>query len=84
MFGHLTLDSKYKDETGKARYRSYYCGLCRELNASYGRSGRNTLSYDAVFLAMLHSSLYEMPEQIKNTRCLHRAFSLCACALNEA
>ena len=31
-------------------YRSFYCGLCRELREKYGISGQITLSYDMTFV----------------------------------
>ena len=34
-------------------YRSFYCGLCRELREKYGISGQITLSYDMTFVIML-------------------------------
>ena len=69
MFGYVTASAEMSKERRK-RYRAYYCGLCRNLGRRYGASSRMTLSYDAVFLYMLLSSLYEPEEQCGQERCL--------------
>lgn len=69
MFGYVTASAEMPEERRK-RYRAYYCGLCRNLGRRYGAAGRMTLSYDAVFLYMLLSSLYEPEEQSGQERCL--------------
>ena len=69
MFGYVTASAEMPEERRK-RYRAYYCGLCRNLGRRYGAAGRMTLSYDAVFLYMLLSSLYEPEEQCGQERCL--------------
>ena len=62
MFGYVVLNKpeiKFKDFD---MYRSFYCGLCRELRERYGISGQITLSYDTQPLAvLLLSALYEPP-----------------------
>ena len=35
-------------------YKAVYCGLCGQLGDAFGPAARLTLSYDFVFLAMLH------------------------------
>ena len=35
-------------------YKAVYCGLCGQLGEAFGPAARLTLSYDFVFLAMLH------------------------------
>ena len=69
MFGYVTASAEMPEERRK-RYRAYYCGLCRNLGRRYGAFSRMTLSYDAVFLYMLLSSLYEPEEQSGQERCL--------------
>ena len=69
MFGYVTTSAEMPEERRK-RYRAYYCGLCRNLGRRYGAFSRMTLSYDAVFLYMLLSSLYEPEEQSGQERCL--------------
>ena len=53
MFGYVVLNKpeiKFKDFD---MYRSFYCGLCRELRERYGISGQITLSYDMTFVIIL-------------------------------
>ena len=60
-------DIKFKDFD---MYRSFYCGLCRELNERYGLSGQITLTYDMTFVILLLSGLYEPPTKKGSTRCI--------------
>ena len=59
MFGYITINGTALSEEEKARYRTYYCGLCRALHKTYGTLSRLTLSNDMTFLGMTLSSLYE-------------------------
>ena len=46
MFGYIVMNKpeiKFKDFD---LYRSFYCGLCRELKSKYGISGQISLTYD--------------------------------------
>ena len=55
MFGYVTVNKpeiKFKDFD---MYRSFYCGLCRELKERYGLSGQITLTYDMTFVILLLS-----------------------------
>ena len=59
MFGYVVLNKpeiKFKDFD---LYRSFYCGLCRELKDRYGISGQISLTYDMTFVVILLSALYE-------------------------
>lgn len=70
MFGYVVLNKpeiKFKDFD---MYRSFYCGLCRELKERYGISGQLTLSYDMTFVVLLLSGLYEPPTKKGDTRCM--------------
>ena len=70
MFGYVVMNKpeiKFKDFD---LYRSFYCGLCRELREKYGISGQITLTYDLTFVIMLLSGLYEPPIQKGTTRCI--------------
>ena len=70
MFGYIVMNKpeiRFKDFD---LYKSFYCGLCRELREKYGISGQLTLSYDMTFVIMLLSGLYE-PRTFKGTtRCI--------------
>ena len=65
MFGYITINGAALSDEEKARYRTYYCGLCRALHKSYGTLSRLTLSNDMTFMGLLLSSLYE-PAMLKN------------------
>ena len=69
MFGYVVMNKpeiKFKDFD---LYRSFYCGLCRELREQYGISGQISITYDMTFVLMLLSGLYEPPTQKGTTRC---------------
>mgnify|MGYP000343866993 CR=1 FL=1 len=66
MFGYVVMNRpeiKFKDYD---LYRSFYCGLCRELRERYGISGQITLTYDMTFVILLLSGLYEPPTKKRN------------------
>lgn len=70
MFGYVVINKpeiKFKDYE---MYRSFYCGLCRELRERYGISGQLSLTYDMTFVILLLSGLYEPPTRKGKTRCL--------------
>lgn len=70
MFGYVVMNKpeiKFKDFD---MYRSFYCGLCRELKERYGLSGQITLTYDMTFVILLLSGLYEPPTKKGTTRCI--------------
>lgn len=70
MFGYVVMNKpeiKFKDFD---LYRSFYCGLCRELKDKYGFSGQISLTYDMTFVVMLLSGLYEPPTKKGTTRCI--------------
>ena len=70
MFGYVVMNKpeiRFKDFD---LYRSFYCGLCRELREKYGISGQITLTYDMTFVVVLLSALYEPLTQKGTTRCV--------------
>ena len=70
MFGYIVmnkLEIKFKNFD---LYRSFYCGLCRELKSKYGISGQISLTYDMTFVVILLSALYEPHTQKGSTRCI--------------
>lgn len=69
MFGYVVVNKQELRFREFDLYRSYYCGLCRELKHSYGMWGQLTLSYDLTFLALLLSSLYEEETKAGECRC---------------
>ena len=69
MFGYVTVNKpeiKFKDFD---MYRSFYCGLCRELRERYGIPGQISLTYDMTFVVLLLSGVYEPPTQKGTSRC---------------
>ncbi len=75
MFGYVVINKpeiKFKDFD---LYRSYYCGLCRDLKESFGARGQMTLNYDLTFLAILLDGLYEDNTVVSECRCIVHPFS---------
>ena len=70
MFGYVIADLARLDEGHRARYKSFYCGLCRALYRGYGPVPALALTYDMAFLTLLLSALYEPDEQSGAARCL--------------
>lgn len=70
MFGFVTASLEELSEQQKNRYQSLYCGICRSIRDTSGQLSRMALSYDMVFLALLHSSLYEPQERSGQSRCI--------------
>lgn len=75
MFGYIIVNQPEMKFREYGEYRSYYCGLCRELKRKYGLSGELTLSYDMTFLVMLLTGLYEPEEKRGTIRCGAHPFS---------
>lgn len=74
MFGFVNAATTLLSEADKARYRGWYCGLCKALGRQCGQSCRLLLNYDMTFLAMLLSSVYDLPEQCDENTCLMHPF----------
>ena len=69
MFGYVVVSEQDLKIREFNLYRSYYCGMCMDLKEHYGQTGRLTLSYDTVFLALLLTSLYEPEDTKRDIRC---------------
>jgi len=69
MFGYVTASVKELDKWQQERYRSVYCGICRQIRAQSSGAARMVLSYDMAFLALLHMSLYEPEEEKGKNAC---------------
>ena len=70
MFGFVTASLEELSGEQKDRYQAVYCGICRAIRDADGQLCRLGLSYDMVFLAMLHMSLYEPAEKTGRGRCI--------------
>ena len=55
MFGYVNVNRETLSPENEARFRAYYCGLCRALRKRHGLTGTLTLSNDMTFLAMVRS-----------------------------
>jgi hypothetical protein len=70
MFGYVMLNPRSLKKESQEKYRSFYCGLCRNLRSRYGLKGQAVLTYDMTFLNILFSSLYEPEDEKITTRCI--------------
>ena len=70
MFGYINANGPELKVREFTRYRGFYCGLCHSLKSHYGMTYRLSLSYDATFLIMLLTSLYEPVCDEKPVRCI--------------
>ena len=69
MFGHVTASIKELNEAQLQRYKSVYCGICRQIRLRTSSLARFALRYDMAFLALLHMSLYEPEEESGKPAC---------------
>lgn len=83
MFGYVTINRKDLSEADKRRFYEHYCGLCHTLRTRHGLSGQVTLSFDATFLLILLSALYEPEETMGRERCLIAPFKKHDYAVSE-
>lgn len=70
MFGYICVNEQELKLREYTAYRSYYCGLCRNLHHRYGRIAQMMLNYDLTFVAMLLTGLYEPETEGGQYRCL--------------
>lgn len=70
MFGYVMANKPELKIREFARYKGFYCGLCRRLYQCHGRLGQITLTYDMAFLVTLLTSLYEPVTEQEKRRCL--------------
>ena len=60
MFGYVNVNKKELSEEESFDYKSYYCGLCRQLKKEGGMKSQALLNYDITFLIIILSGLYEL------------------------
>lgn len=70
MFGYVKANVPELKMREYARYKGFYCGLCRSLRVNHGRRGQMTLNYDMAFLVLLLTSLYEPETEERKKRCV--------------
>ena len=83
MFGYIIVNKQEMKFKEFDLYKSYYCGLCRELKHSYGKRGQLTLSYDLTFVIMLLTSLYETDTEFSACKCIAHPFEKHPTGRNE-
>ena len=69
MFGYVIANPDALTPEQLARYKSCYCGLCRNLKKRHGQLSRLTLTYDMTFLVLLLESMYEPDTRTGEERC---------------
>ncbi len=74
MFGYIRTDTPELCVRENEYYRAVYCGLCRAQGKCTGQCSRMTLSYDAVFLALLRMAIAKENPEIKRGRCIAHPF----------
>ena len=67
MFGYIIFNKPELRFRDYDDYKACYCGICKSLKKNYGLRGQISLNYDAVFLTLLLTGLYE-PENICERR----------------
>lgn len=70
MIGYVTAAQKSLKSEEIDVYRAFYCGVCKAIAERYGTAARLALSYDAVFLAMLISSVTNEKTEISREHCI--------------
>lgn len=71
MFGYVVVNRETLSKENEARFRAYYCGLCKALRRRHGLTGALTLSNDMTFLSIVLSGLYEPEEHAGTERCFY-------------
>ena len=71
MFGYVMADRKNLSVDDYARYKRFYCGLCRTIQKNHGIRSMHTLTYDMTFLTVLQSDLYGLSDDVTGLeRCI--------------
>jgi hypothetical protein len=84
MFGYVTVNRDALSPADEARFRAYYCGLCKALRKRHGLTGALTLSNDMTFLSVVLNSLYEQDETTGSEICLNHPFKKHGYVLTKA
>ena len=74
MFGYIRTDTPELKVRENEYYQAVYCGLCKSQGKCTGQCSRMTLSYDAVFLALLRLAVSGERPKIKQGRCIAHPF----------
>lgn len=74
MFGYVVMNKPESRFREYDEYRTYYCGLCRELKEKFGVAGQISLTYDMTFVILLLDGLYEPPIRKGTSYCAVHPF----------
>mgnify|MGYP006920895748 CR=1 FL=1 len=74
MFGYIIFNKPELRFREYDDYRACYCGICKSLKKKYGIRGQISLNYDAVFITLLLTGLYEPENVCERRRCLVHPF----------
>jgi hypothetical protein len=74
MFGYIRPEKHSLLVCELARFRSIYCGLCKQIKRKYGNLPRLTLTYDLAFLATLLIALSDEGGDENNEVCILNPF----------
>ena len=74
MLGNITPGLTVMPENGKRIYKSYYCGVCKEICRRYGNVPRAALSYETVFFALLYDAVSDEEAVITKQNCIFHPF----------
>lgn len=72
MFGYIKPYEPFLRVIDLEKYKSYYCGLCRELKKSSGNFSRLYLTYDLTFFAIFFDALSPNENEYSTFRCFFR------------
>ena len=70
MHGYVNINKAEMKVREYELYNGYYCGLCKSIGRRFNQISRLGLSYDAVFLAMVLSSLEPGTERVTQEHCI--------------
>ena len=69
MLGYVTIEKGELKVKDFDLYQAYYCGICKAIGKRLGQVPRMTLSYDAVFLAMVLDGLTDGEAKVLREHC---------------
>ncbi|MFQ9893863.1 MAG: DUF5685 family protein [Emergencia sp.] len=70
MLGYVTIEKGELKVKDFDLYQAYYCGICKAIGKRLGQVPRMTLSYDAVFLAMVLDGLTDGEAKVLWEHCM--------------
>ena len=81
MFGYIRPHIPALRVAEYEYYRAIYCGICRYHGEAAGAFSRLTLSYDAVFLALIRLTLTDKTVSFRRKRCAANPLTKRTCAV---